>query len=118
MIIIKAIKTGVRATQKEYRRLSFKKGFDLMAHNLDAENYPDFDSFEELGASRPLGITTKGFRKNPIFKRAKKELEEQLKKSIPPAFRKNVIWLIVEPKATDYDPLGQRGSIGWKYKPY
>ena len=53
---------------------------------------------------------------SPSIKReAMALLDDGIKETIPPSYRHKIKWLVINPKPTAYDPLAQRGTVGWKY---
>lgn len=60
-----------------------------------------------------ISDNVKGFH-DPIFKEAYGYLRPSLMKLVPRHRFGSVEWIILNPRPTDYDPLAQRGLIGWR----
>lgn len=87
--------------------------FDL----AERVGWPHFNPNHQYGDD-PLCLTD--FVKNkydPIVKEILDIMDDGIKKTIPPRYRKRIDYLILNPKLGGYDPLSLRGFAAWKYSP-
>jgi hypothetical protein len=84
----------------------------------EAVGWPDFNPKHQYGDD-PFRVTDviERNRFDPLLKEVISLMDQQIVNIIPPRYRRNVEYIIINPRPNKYDPLAQVGTVAWKYTP-